>query len=929
MNPDTIYAVLDLETTGTSVKNGDRIIQFGCAFLQHGQIVDTISQLVNPERGVPEAIQQLTHIHPDDLLAAPYFAELAPTLQTRLAQTVIVAHNVNFDYPFLSAEFERVGLPALTNQAVDTVELAQILMPQLGSFRLSDLTRHLQIQHDHPHRADSDAISTAKLLTTLTAQFQALPQATQALLVRLSAPLARQTGAYLQAHQTPKAPLPNGSVQVGKLILQRFATASGDPQPIGGYPWSAAAKRALFAPQLRLRKAQATMMDALYNNATVTKTPLMIEVGTGAGKTLAYLLAYAYCSDAQRQLVVATATTVLQTQIAQQVRQAAALLQQPLPAVIVKSARHFIDLQRFADTLATPHADRLTRLLQMKLVVWLTQTHTGDLSELHLTSYRAPLFARIRHRGQALPSDSAYAEYDFYHRLKAQQHAATIVITNHAYLARHATEWADQPFLVVDEAQHFAEHVAAAHARSLDFAKLRSHLQHLLRLVDHPGQHSLQAAYADSQVMRYQLQSLATTITNAIAVIEGCQQRLFRHFGHDQDWSSGFAELPLTQAQQQWVATALTAPLRQLAQQLAAVNAVCAQLVQDHASHADHFMPGDAALFQAVSALSATIAAQAGDLANLTPEVIASGAAGLCRLQLANGHDRYSLKLVWELFSATEKIQALLQHFTAPVFVGATLMVARRFDFLQQQLGLPQNTPTLHLRSPFHYRQQAQVFVDPQAPDPAQDATVYYDYLAHAIATLARGPQQTLVLFTSLAAIAAVHQRLLHTPIAAEKELLAQGVTGSAEKIAKRFALGDNSVLLGAASFFEGIDYPDKLLELVILTRLPFDAPNDPLVKARTAALKLAGQDPFTADAMPRATIRLRQSFGRLIRTEHDRGAFVVLDPRFTTTRYGRQLQHALPNLKPMALPVATIAQYVQAWLTHQPLLSKEETTHA
>jgi ATP-dependent DNA helicase DinG len=383
--------------------------------------------------------------------------------------------------------------------------------------------------------------------------------------------------------------------------------------------------------------------------------------------------------------------------------------------------------------------------------------------------------------------------------------------------------------------------------------------------------------------------------------------------------------MTLTSAQQQWVAETLAVPWRQLTQQLTAVVAVCDQLVADHAGHAAHFMPGDAALFQAVAALSAAISGQAATLADLTPATIASGKAGLCRLQLANGHDVYSLQLAWELLSATPQIQDLLTHFTAPVFVGATLVVARRFDYLRQQLGLPADTATLRLRSPFHYRQQAQVFVDPDAPDPAADEAAYYDYLAQAIATLAQGPQQTLVLFTSLKAIAAVHQRLAQTPLAAQKELLAQGVTGSAEKIAKRFVLGDNSVLLGAASFFEGIDYPDKLLELVILTRLPFDSPSDPVVKARAAALKQAGQDPFTADALPKATIRLRQSFGRLIRTEHDRGAFVVLDPRFATTRYGRQLQHALPNLKPMALPVQTIAQYVHAWLRHRPILSKEE----
>lgn len=100
MNAETIFAVVDLETTGTSVKDGDRMIQFGCALMQHGKIIQTISQLVNPDRSVPVAIQRLTGLDPNRLVAAPYFEEIAKTLHQLLTDTVFVAHNVNFDYPF-------------------------------------------------------------------------------------------------------------------------------------------------------------------------------------------------------------------------------------------------------------------------------------------------------------------------------------------------------------------------------------------------------------------------------------------------------------------------------------------------------------------------------------------------------------------------------------------------------------------------------------------------------------------------------------------------------------------------------------------------------------------------------------------------------------------------------------------------------------
>ena len=299
-------------------------------------------------------------------------------------------------------------------------------------------------------------------------------------------------------------------------------------------------------------------------------------------------------------------------------------------------------------------------------------------------------------------------------------------------------------------------------------------------------------------------------------------------------------------------------------------------------------------------------------------------------LTLANQNDRLSLAVTWTRFAAGAIIQEELSHFTAPVFVGATLTVGRKFDYLAGQLGYQDfpETQTLRLRSPFHYKQQAQVFLATDAPN-AHDlpANAYADYLAGAIAQLADNQHQTLVLFTSLAMIDEVYNRLARMPIAGRKELLAQGVTGTASRIAKRFAVGEQTLLLGAASFFEGVDYPDKQLEQVILTRLPFDNPDRPDVRAREQALAARGEDPFAADMLPRAILRFRQSFGRLIRTERDRGVFVVLDPRLGTTAYGRQMAKSLPNLKPMSLPLADLTPLANAWLDHT--IIKKEAHHA
>ena len=130
MDKDKTYAVVDLETTGTKVDKGDRIIQFGCALIKKGKIVKTITQDINPNREIPEPIVQLTGITNEQVAQAPYFEEVANSLHEILDHTVFVAHNINFDLPFLNTEFKRISLPPLDVMGIDTVELSQILLTE-------------------------------------------------------------------------------------------------------------------------------------------------------------------------------------------------------------------------------------------------------------------------------------------------------------------------------------------------------------------------------------------------------------------------------------------------------------------------------------------------------------------------------------------------------------------------------------------------------------------------------------------------------------------------------------------------------------------------------------------------------------------------------------------------------------------------------
>ncbi len=151
------------------------MIQFGCVLVQNGKIINHFNTDVNPQTSIPQSIQALTGITEAQVKRAPLFDDVAGTIYSLLSDTVFVAHNVNFDFPFVNAELERVGYPKLDIQAIDTVTLSQILLPTVPSYRLHDLTQYLSIEHDHPHTANDDALVTGELLIVLFKRMLELP----------------------------------------------------------------------------------------------------------------------------------------------------------------------------------------------------------------------------------------------------------------------------------------------------------------------------------------------------------------------------------------------------------------------------------------------------------------------------------------------------------------------------------------------------------------------------------------------------------------------------------------------------------------------------------------------------------------------------------------------------------------------------------
>jgi DNA polymerase-3 subunit epsilon/ATP-dependent DNA helicase DinG len=244
------------------------------------------------------------------------------------------------------------------------------------------------------------------------------------------------------------------------------------------------------------------------------------------------------------------------------------------------------------------------------------------------------------------------------------------------------------------------------------------------------------------------------------------------------------------------------------------------------------------------------------------------------------------------------------------VFTSATLAVAGSFDYFRSRVGLGAETEELVLPSPFDFLHQALVCLPTDFPLPEDDA--FDREVAEVVAAVARRVGgRTLVLFTSHRQLRDVHAALKQRVDLDEVLILGQGIDGQRRQLLKTFEDAERPLLLGTSTFWEGIDVPGEKLSCVIMVRLPFPVPTDPVYAARAEQVR----DPFAQLALPQAALRLKQGFGRLIRRSTDRGAVVILDNRILGRDYGKAFLDVLPPASRFVGPAAEIAGEVGTWL--------------
>ena len=922
---------LDLETTGLDPER-DAVIEIGVVRFRGSRTEAEWSTLVNPGRPIPPFVNQLTGINDDMLVDAPRFSQVLSDLQDFVGDIPILGHSVAFDLAFL----HRKGLFTL-NPTLDTFDLASVLLPSAGRYRLGALASALGIPVRGAHRALDDARTTRMVFLRLVEMAQELPFPVLEEIVRLGADIEWGAGWVFEetlrqsiagAAQKPPGP---------KRLPAAFQPPDSRVEPLTPSPeirpLDAEELAAVLEPGGPLARAfteyehrpqQVTMLRAVAE-ALSSGRHLLVEAGTGTGKSMAYLVpAFAWAAQNGQRVVISTNTINLQDQlIHKDIPDLCRILAADYRAAVLKGRANYLCPRRLAAMRRVgPRTTDEMRVLA-KISVWLEGGGSGDRSEINLPGPgEAAAWSRLSAESEDCAGDACLTLAGGacpYYKARQAAEAAHLVIVNHALLLADISTGSrvlpEYRYLIVDEAHHLEQAVT----NGLAFHVTEADVDRLLRDLGSQNSGLLGKVLASA---RSELPpDTSSQVARAVAVASDraaeCTGLAERFFSAISSFLSRAREdrevgpygqqvriVSSTRAIPDWAE--VEAAWEDLRQPLSSAVGVLGEMAEALADlgQADQVAAGDLAI-----TLRSAVRALGEVFANLEKMVFEPDPQTIYWAEIRPLQGRVALH------AAPLEVGELVQRFLwyekeSVIMTSATLTTAGEFDYLRARLGA-EDADELALGSPFDYESSTLLYLINDIPEPT-DRQAYQLAVERGLLRLCKATHgRTLALFTSYDQLRRTAKAITE-PLAAEGVLVfEQGEGASRHALLESFRTTEQAVLLGTRSFWEGVDVPGEALSVLAIIRLPFDVPSDPIVAARAETYESS----FSEYSVPEAILRFRQGFGRLIRTRSDRGLVVTFDRRILSKPYGRAFIDSLPRCTVRSGPLADLASAAARWL--------------
>lgn len=878
-------AVVDLETTGLSQDPDAEMLEFGAVLLDpEAEELTTLESLICPKGMLPRAVQQLTGLTLSDVAGAPEIEALAKPIATALAGRTLIAHNADFERHFLS---RFVAAELAKSPYLDTQDLLALSHPDAPDLRLETFTREL-LETEERHRALSDALDTLRVLsraargarqgkrryvTARNALDRFAPDSPWRLLL---------DGGGLAAELDPLpqfVSIPESAEKPVPFDADSIAAALSDEQ-----------RGRRYFPGYRVREEQIRMARE-FVQVLSEGGRLLLEGGTGVGKSLAYLSAaipFAMeraAGGIRDPIVVSTRTKLLQDQLlGKDIPAAAAMFgHRDLRALSIKGRANYVCKRRFDVVQAEGSEPRIfeaDRLAYAVLAACARTRRHGEVGALPgALLFRFPPLRDLLRRSVAARAEQCTREQCAHERgcpfgmRRSALSEAHLVVANHDLLLRWPPDYPNVTHVIVDEAHELlgvVDEVFALDVRPIEV------MERFDELFGRPGD-----SKADDPLLPKS--RLRTLHRDVKAWRRGLHQDLMALGRSLADRASEYGEVQLpAHADRIFVEAAQLA--ERTAERLEAVVTQAERLGEGREREDEEEADG---VERAISDLLDSAKALRNAFFGGDEDAVAA----FERLEAPFDRWRLAVRAVapGEMFHErfADKLEALA-CVSASLFVQGDAMAALGELELESRHGVTAKRVTVE--SPFDYLSHMRVV----AMDVRHDLV---DETSEVIAELARLlGGQVLGLFTSLRRMREVSE-LLNEKLRGEgfDILMPRRASDDPAALVDRFSrVGAGCILLGARTFWQGVDIRGPALQAVVIEKLPFEVPTE-LRKRRENRLKQAGENAFERHVLGKMLLNLKQMTGRLIRSEEDRGIAVIVEGR-TDKRYFRRLEDALPS---------------------------------
>lgn len=928
--------VLDTETTGLSVRTSE-LMEIAAARMSGREITGRFHSFVRISGPVPEETKRLTGITDLDLVGAPPAEDAVRDLAEFVSGSPVIAHNASFDRSFIESV---KGGHDVTDVWIDSLALSRIALPRLSSHKLADMAEAFGC-HAVAHQAGDDVDALCGMWRIMLCALSDLPSGLLGTLADMHPEVEWQFRAVLSqlAGEQVGARF-SLSHERRELVSAATSPAKSDAAdrviPLEG-PTEAEVEEAFsrggIVPQMydhfEVRPVQAKMAREV-RDAFATSTHRAIEAGTGVGKSMAYLLPAVLFAQANDITVgVATKTNALTDQL---VSHELPELDKALPNGVtyfsLKGYDHYPCLRKLEravtaelpvglaqDTSKTKRAIENDMLTAIAVTyAFACQSPEGDLDSLGIRWRSVPRSMLTTTSNECLRSKCPFfPDGCLVHGARRRASSADVVVTNHSLLLRNvAAEGKILPPIrhwIVDEAHSLETDARKQWAVEVSAEASKAAFEQLGG-VKTGAIHTLMTSAAKweaSTLIEGLLTKAASTASRASVAMAGLFDRV-RDLSDVAGGNSGYDNVSL------WIGE----DVRQTPEWAAVVEA--------GAQAADKLDEACHALDDAVAKAAETAPQQAADLGDVgcSLKELLKGTRLICEgtdrsyvysAQVSRGRRGVgSEKLLAEkLDIGSEFAERWLPETMSAVFTSATMAVGEDFSHFDHSVGLdlldPDSYANVRLDSSYDFDENMRVIVTKDLPTPGDPhyLAALEDLLFDVHVAM---DGSVLTLFTNRREMDQAYQALL--PRLAERglELVCQERGAGARQLRDRFISDRGLSLFALKSFWEGFDAAGDTLRCVVIPKLPFSSPSDPLVRERDVREDRA----WWRYSLPDAVLSVKQAAGRLIRTSSDTGVLVLCDSRLVTKRYGRSFISALPSQSCVTLESEMVSRYIETW---------------